>query len=65
MHAAHDEAMRFARGVQGHAPLRNFLKWCNLVCFDVYFDQILSLKNINNYYFLYNNFKNCNFLFKK
>ena len=34
-HAAHGEAMRFARGVRGHAPPRKFLKmvqfgafWC-------------------------------------
>ena len=34
-HAAHGEAMRFARGVRGHAPLRIFFKivqfgpfWC-------------------------------------
>ena len=30
-HAAHGVAMRFARGVRGHAPPRNFLKWCVLV----------------------------------
>ena len=35
---------RFARGVRGHAPPRKFFIWCNLVCFGVYFDQILSLK---------------------
>ena len=61
------EAMRFARGVRGHAPpppREIFLKWCNLVRFGVYFDQILSLKNFNNYHFLYKNFKNCNFLYK-
>ena len=50
-HAAHGEAMRFARGVRGHAPPRNFLKWCNLVRFGVYFDQILSLKNFKNCHF--------------
>ena len=34
-----------ARGVQGHAPPREiFFKWCNLVCFGVYLDQMLSLK---------------------
>ena len=52
-------------GVRGHAPQEFFLKWCNLVCFGVYFDQILSLKNFNNYHFLYKNFKNCNFLYKR
>ena len=58
--------MRFARGVRGHAPPREFfLKWCNLVRFGVYFDQILSLKFFKNYHFLYKNFKNCNFLYKR
>ena len=64
-HAAHSEAMRFARGVWGHAPPRNFLKWCNLVRFGVYFDQILSLKIFKNYHFLYKNFKNCYFLYAR
>ena len=49
----------------GMLPRENFLKWCNLVRFGVYFDQILSLKNLNNYHFLYKNFKNCNFLCKR
>ena len=43
-HAAHGEAMRFARGFGGMPPREIFLKWCNLVRFGVYFDQILSLK---------------------
>ena len=43
-HAAHGEAMSFARGVRGHAPREIFLKWCNLVRFGVYFDQIFVLK---------------------
>ena len=61
-HAAHGEAIRFARGVWGHAPPpRKFFKMVNLMRFGVYFDQILSLKNFNNYHFLYKNFKNCNF----
>ena len=64
-HAAHGEAMRFVRGVRGHAPREIFLNWCNLVRFGVYFDQILSLKNFKNYHFLYKNFKNCNFLYKR
>ena len=46
-------------------PRENFLKWCNLVRFGVYFDQILSLKNFKNYHFLYKKFKNYNFLYKK
>ena len=45
-HGAHGEAMRFVRGFGGMLPRENFLKWCNLVRFGVYFDQILSLKNI-------------------
>ena len=56
------EAMRFARGVQGHAPRENFLKWCNLVRFGVYFDQILSLKKFKNYHFLY---KKLQFYYKR
>ena len=55
-------AMRFARGVRGHAPPRKFFK---MVRFGVYFDQILSLKNFKNYHFLYKKFKNCNFLYKR
>ena len=58
--------MRFARGVRGHTPPPPrifFLKWCNLVRFGVYFDQILSLKNFKNYHFLYKYFKNCNFYY--
>ena len=54
--------MRFARGVRGHAPPRNFFK---MVRFGVYFDQIFSLKNFKNYHFLYKNFKNWNFLYKR
>ena len=49
-------------GFGGMPPREIFLKWCNLVRFGVYFDQILSLKN---YHFLYKKFKNCNFLYKK
>ena len=47
-------------GFGGMLPRENFLKWCNLVRFRVYFDQILSLffsKNaifyIKNKYFRY------------
>ena len=39
-------------------PPENFVKWCNLVRFGVYLDQILSLKNLKNYHFLYNFFLN-------
>ena len=52
-------------GFGGMLPRENFLKWCNLVRFGVYFDQILSLKNFKNYHFLNKNFKNCNFLYER
>ena len=52
-------------GFGGMPPRKNFLKWCNLVRFGVYFDHILSLKNFKNYHFLYKKFKNCNFLYKR
>ena len=52
-------------GFGGMLPRENFLKWCNLVRFGVYFDQILSLKNFKNYHFLYKKIKNCNFLYKR
>ena len=34
----------FAKGVRGHAPPRNFSKWCNLVRFREYIAKILSKK---------------------
>ena len=52
-------------GFGGMPPRENFLKWCNLVRFGVYFDQILYLKNLKNYHFLYKYFKNCNFFYKR
>ena len=65
----------FLGGFGGMPPRENYLKWCNLVRFDVYFDQILSLKNFKNYHFYikilkiaifyYKNFKNCNFLYER
>ena len=51
-------------GFGGMPPRENFFKWCNLVRFGVYFDQILSLNFFKNYHFLYKKFKNCNFLYK-
>ena len=42
-HAAHGAAMHFARGVRGMPPpppREIFFKWCNLVRFGVYFDQM-------------------------
>ena len=52
-------------GFGGMPPEKIFLKWCNLVRFGVYFDQILSLKNFKNYYFLYKKLKNFNFYMKE
>ena len=52
-------------GFGGMFPRENFLKWCNLVRFGVYFDQILSLRNFKNYHFLYKKFKNCNFIYER
>ena len=52
-------------GFGGMPPRENFLKWCNLVRFGVYFDHILSLKNFKNYHFLYEKFENCNVLCKR
>ena len=40
-------------GFVGMSPWENYLKWCNLVRFGVYFDPILSLKIFKKYYFLY------------
>ena len=51
----------FLGGFGGMLPRENFFKWCNLVRFGVYLDQILSLKNFKNYYFLYKNFINYHF----
>ena len=39
-------------GFGGMLPREFFLKWCNLLRFGVYFDQILSLKFFKNYHFL-------------
>ena len=44
----------FKHGEKYTSRLRDVL-WCNLVRFGVYLDQILSLKNLKNYYFLYKN----------
>ena len=58
-------AMRraFVGGFGGMPPRENFFKWCNLVRFGVYLDQILSLKNFKNYYFLYKIFIHYLFLY--
>ena len=44
--AKRSKATRFATDVRGQAPPPReiFLKWCNLVHFGVYLDQIFSLK---------------------
>ena len=57
----------FLGGFDGMPPPPGefFFKWCNLVRFGVYLDQILSLKNLENYYFLYKNFINYHFFYKK
>ena len=52
-------------GFGGMLPREIFFKWCNLVRFGVYFDQILSLKNFKNYHFLYKNFKKLQFCYIK
>ena len=43
-------------GFGGMLPREKIFKWCNLVRFGVYLDQILSLENLKNYYFLDNFF---------
>ena len=56
---------RLLEGFRGMPPPREiFFKWCNLVCFGVYLDQMLSLKNFFKYYFLYKIFINYQFLIK-
>ena len=62
-------------GFGGMLPRENFFKWCNLVRFGVYLDQVLSLQNFINYYFYINffinylffnkNFKSYYLLYKK
>ena len=49
------KAMRFARGVRGHAPPPPRIFFNGAICcaFDVYLDQILTLKNFEKYHFLY------------
>ena len=47
------QAMCVAWGFGGMLPRKIFLKRCNLVCFRVYFDQILSLFFFKNTIFLY------------
>ena len=56
---------RVVRGIGGMLPRENFFKWCNLVRFGVYLDQILSLKIFLNYYFSYKIYINHHFFYKK
>ena len=59
----------FVGGFGACSPEKKKFKLCNLVRFGVYLDQILSLENFKNYYFLdifFNkNLKNYYFLYKK
>ena len=42
----HDAKLRaVARGVWGHAPLKIFLKWCNFVRFEGYFQPLSRYKS--------------------
>ena len=50
-------------GGSGACPRENFLNWCNLVRFGVYFDQMLKISKIT--IFLYKIFFNFNFLYKR
>ena len=55
----------FIGGFGGLPPREIFLNgaiWCD---FGVYLDQILSLKNFKNYYFLYKIFIDYHFFYKK
>ena len=52
-------------GFGGMLPREFFFKWCNLVRFGEYFDQIFSLKHLKNYHFLYKNFKFIRLCIKK
>ena len=45
-------------------PLENLSKWSNLVRFDVYLDQIFSLKFLKNYLFYIKFLKNTIFYIK-
>ena len=53
----HKKPCALLGGFGGMSPGNFFFKWCNLVRFGVYFDQILSLKDFKKQV-LYKNFKN-------
>ena len=61
MYCAARSAAPCSGGSGAYALPRKFLKWCNLVSFGVYLNQILSSKNFKNYYFLYKNLINYHF----
>ena len=53
------ESHAFLRGVRDMLPRKFFKKWCNLVCFEVYFAAILSEKNCKKVHFLYKSYRYC------
>ena len=55
----------FVGGFGGMLPREKKFQWCNLVRFGVYLDQILSLENFKNYYFLDNFFYKLSFFLIK
>ena len=55
IHPACGMRRAFLGGFGGMLPRENFFKWCNLVRFGVYLDQILCLYNCKNYHFLLDN----------
>ena len=52
-------------GSGGMLPRAKFLKWCNLVRYGIYLDQIVSLNFFKIFIYLCTNFKNYHFLYKK
>ena len=50
-HAAHSEAMRFARGIRGHAPPRNFFKMVQFGAFWCIFGSNFVFKKFQNLLF--------------
>ena len=42
----------FARGVRGHASLKKFFEWCNLVRFRAYFHRFFTFKKSENIIFI-------------
>ena len=50
-HTSRRAKRRVLLGGLGVCPPENVFKRCNLVCFGVYLDKILSLKKLKNCYF--------------